>query len=477
MKFKYEKVTRQVGQWSNMVLIVLILASCKTNLKTERPDINNEKIEIPVAESYINIPIQINLFNLSSDANKEVPQLLYNQDSIDVGSNVKIDLEIKRKGKISITTNKGNINTSIPIHVQGKASFSMKACGICPRIEKSQDFDADLTILTSTKLAIDEQWNIKTQTTTDFIIDKAPCINIIGIPICFATITREKLKKFLPSINSLIDEKINKSYNLKEEAEKYWKLITQPMQVLTNPINIWVVIQPTEFNFAPPISLDYNNIVITLGLKSKIRTVVGNKPDLSDSTTLPPVKNVPVKDNKFEINIPIAIDLNEVRKITEQELNGKTYTIPSLNRNVYVKDMNLIGSGKTLIIKANIESKKIRGDVYILADPLYIDSTRCLKVENLRFDIKTNNVLVNKADWLINSFFIKSIQKKIIYDLGKNIDIMRNQLEKSISALPFSDRITLKAEISKFDIHDIFFDPGFAYLNVKVSGGLSVNLK
>lgn len=139
--------------------IFLIVISCKTTLKTEKPDISNEKLEMPVAESYMNIPIQINLYNLSNDANKEVPQQLFKQDSIDVGSNVKIDLEIKRRGRISITTAKGNINTSIPISVQGKTSFSVKACGICPRISKSQDFNADLTIITSTKLAIDTQWN------------------------------------------------------------------------------------------------------------------------------------------------------------------------------------------------------------------------------------------------------------------------------------------------------------------------------
>ncbi len=461
----------------SLLSLVLFLVSCGTTLKTERPDISSEKIETPVAESYMNIPVQLNLYNLSTDANSDVPQQLYKQDSIDVGSNVKIDLDVERRGRISITTTNGNINTSIPIHVQGKASFSAKACGICPRIEKSQDFDADLTIITSTKIAIDNQWNIKTQTSADFIVDKAPCINIIGISICFASLTREKLKKMLPQINSLIDDKINKTYNLKVEAENYWKQLTQPIQVLNSPINIWAVFQPTEFNFAPPVSIDYNNILLTLGLKTKIKTIVGNKPEPVDPGLLPGVQNIQAKDNKFEINIPVAIDLNEVKKVLKQEIAGKTFTIPKLNRDVLVRDVDLIGSNKTLIIKLNIESKKIKGDVYILADPLYTDSTRCLKVEHLKFDAKTNNILANKADWLINSFFIKSIQKKIVFDLGKNIDDMRTQLQKSVSSLPFNNRINIKADINDFDIQDISFEPGYAFLNVKVSGGLAVNVK
>jgi uncharacterized protein YpmS len=456
---------------------ILFFFSCGTPLKTERPEISYEVFEASVAESYMNIPVQINLYNLSVDANSEIPQQLYKKDSIDVGSNVKIDLDIKRRGKISITTSNGNINTSIPIHVQGKASFSAKACGICPRIEHSQPFDADLTIITSTKLAIVNQWNIKTQTNADFLLDKAPCINFIGISICFASLTRENLKKLLPQINSFVDEKINKTYNLKTEAEKYWEQFTKPMQILNNPVNIWIVFQPTNFNFAPPVSVDYNNILLTLGLKSKIKTIVGEKPEFVDSSPLPAIQNVPAKDNQFEINLPIAIDLKEVNKITKQELAGKTFTIPSLKRDVKIRDIDVIGSGKTLIIRTNIESKKIKGYIYILADPLFDDSTRCLKVENLHFDAKTNNVLANKADWLLNSFFTKSIQKKIVFNLGKNIDDMRSQLEKSVSALPLNNRVTLKADIHNFTIQEISFNPGYAFLNVRVSGGLEVNVK
>jgi hypothetical protein len=464
-------------KWFALIGFTWLLTSCGTNLKTEHPEIDNEKIEIPIAESYINIPIQFNLYNLSNDANTNVPQQLYKQDSIDVGSNVKLDLDIKRRGKISITTTNGNINTSIPIHVVGKGSFSAKACGICPRIEKSQDFDADLTIITSTKIAIDNQWNIKTQTSADFIVDKAPCINFIGISICFATLTREKLKKLLPQINALVDEKINKTYNLKSEAEKYWEQLTKPVQVLNSPMSIWAVFQPTGFNFAPPASIDYNNILLTLGLKMKIKTVVGGKPEPSDPGVLPGIQNVQAKNEKFEINIPVAIDLNEIKKVAKQQVAGKIYTIPALKRDVHISDIDLIGSNKTLIIKANIESKKIKGDLYILSNPVFIDSSRCLKISDLRFDVKTNNVLANKADWLINSFFIKSIEKKIVFDLGKNIDNMRTQLEKSVSALPFSNRVFLKADIQNFSIQDIFFDSGYAYLNVKVSGGISVNVK
>jgi len=460
-----------------VILFVGVIVSCGTPLKTERPEISHELFEVPAAESYMNVPIQVNLSNLSFDANSNIPKQLYKQDSIDIGSNVKIDLDIKRRGTISITTSNGKINTSIPIHVHGKASFSAKACGICPRIEHSQPFDADLTIITSTKLAIDNDWNIKTQTSADFIVDKAPCINFIGMSICFESLTRENLKKLLPQINTFVDEKINKTYNLKAEAERYWEQFTKPMQILNSPVNIWIVFQPTEFNFAPPVSIDYNNILLTLGLKSKIKTIVGDKPETMDPGTLPVIHNVPAKDNHFEINLPVAIDLKEVNKVTKQEISGKTFTIPSLKRDVKIRDIDIIGSGKTVIIRTNIESKKIKGDVYILADPLFDDSTRCIKVENLRFDAKTNNVLANKADWLLNSFFTKSIQKKIVFNLGKNIDNMRTQLEKSVSALPFNNRVTLMANIQNFTVHEISFDPGYAFLNIKVSGGLAVNIK
>jgi hypothetical protein len=453
------------------------LSSCGVVLKPESPEIIIKAQELPITESYMNIPVMINLYNLSTEANSEVPLQLYKQDSIDVGANIKINLDISRRGRISVTTINGNVNTSMPIHVQGEALFSMKACGICPTIEHNQPLNADLTVITSTKLGIDTEWNIQTQTNTDFILDKAPCINVIGIPICFESITRSSLKKMLPKINTLIDQKINHAYNLKEVAENYWKQLAQPVQILDSPVKIWAVFQPTEFNFAPPVSADYNNLLLTLGVKTKIRTVVGSQPEPPDLGPLPPIENTQIKDSRFEINIPVTIELSEIKNVIKRELLGKTIVIPNSKKEVFIRDIEIIGSNKTLIIKLNIESKKTTGDIYILANPLYDSNSRNLKVENMKFDAKTNNMLVNKANWLINSFFIQSIQKKVSYDLGKDIDNMRTQLEQSVNNLPFNKGVSLKIKIQDFDIQNILFDSSYAYLNVKVGGGVNLNVK
>lgn len=457
--------------------LVWLLSSCGGSLKIENPEIDQKKPELPIAESYLNLPVTVNLYDLSADANSEIPQQLFKQDSIDVNSNVKVNLEIDRRGQISITTVKGNINTSIPIHIEGKALLSLKACNFCPKIEHTQPLSADITVITSTKLGIDEKWDINTQTNADFIFDKSPCINVIGFPICFESLTRMGIKKLLPKINALIDKKVNKLFNLKEVAGNYWKQISQPMQVLNNPVNIWAIFQPTEFNFTPPVSLDYNNLLLKLVLKTKIKTIVGAKPEISNVGDLPPIYNVPAKDNSFDINVPVAIELSEIRKVVMKEFVGKVIAIPNSKRTVLINNIDFIGSNKILVIKLNIESKRTKGDIYILAEPVYDSTSRCLKVENLKFDAKTNNILVNKANWLINAFFIRSVQNKVKYNLGNDIDKMHVQLEKSISSLPLNNRISLKVNIRNFDIQDISFDPAYAYLNVKVNGGLNVNIK
>jgi len=457
--------------------LTIITCSCGVVLKTEKPEINTAKHELPSTESYMNIPILLDLYHLSSEANSQIPVQLYKENDIEVNDNIKVDLEISRRKQLSISTINGKLNTSIPIHVQGNASLSAKPCGICPTIESNQPFSADLTVLTSTKIGVDNQWNIKIQTSTDFILDKAPCINILGFDVCFSSVTRDQLKKQIPLINKQIDEEINKAYDLKEDAEKYWGQLNQPIQVMDSPVHLWAVLQPEGFNFAPPVSVNLNKMSLTLGLKTKVHTVIGEKPETKDPGTLPPVENVQAKNDLFEINIPVAIQLTEIIKATREELVGKTFPIPGSKRVVTINDLDMFGSNKTLIIKANIQSKGTKGDVYIYADPVYDTSTRSLKVENLRFDAKTNNVLANKAAWLANSFFIKVIQSRITYDLGKNVDEMKAQLEQSMKSLPYNNNLDLNLNIRDFKIKDVFFDPGYAYLSVNVSGKVSVNVK
>lgn len=454
-----------------------LLSSCGVTLKTESPAVTPLKEDLPATESYMNIPVRINLQDLANTANSKVPFQLYKQNGINAASNVKVNLEVKRRGRISITTTNGNINTSIPIHIQGEAFVSVKACSICPKIGRNQSFSTDLTVMTSTKLGIDSHWNIKTHTNADFTLDKAPCINVFGIPVCFESLTREKLKEQLPRINAMINERIDNAYNLKSNAEKYWAQLSQPVQVLNNPVNVWAVFQPTGFNFAPPASDNINNMVLNLGLKTKVRTVVGDKPNAISHGTLPPIQNIQAKDNHFEINVPVAVQLNEIKKIVKQEVVGKTFNIPNSKRNVLVRDMDIIGSNKTLIVKLNIKSKNTKGDVYILADPVFDNKTKTLSVENLKFDSKTNNVIANKAAWLAGNVFVKSIEKKITYNLSKDIDKMRAQAEQSINSLHFSDMVALNAKIQGFDIQSISFDSGNAYLNTRIEGEMNVSVK
>jgi hypothetical protein len=459
-----------------LMVVTCALASCGVALKTKRPVLPTAPQPIPSTESYFNIPVKLNLTEISKMVSAQLPMQLYKEDGLDVGYGVKMNIEIDRRGPYTFSTVNGNLNMSVPLHINGIAKINSKLCSFCPKIEKTQPFSSDITLSTSSKLAIAPNWDLKTETSTDIHVDNPPKMNILGFDISLETITNKIIRSALPKLEPLINDKINHSYNLREKGEASLKQFSQPFLVLNNPVNIWLGVAPAEFNAAPPISLDSNKMMLAIGMKTNISTFVGVKPVLSNQLTLPPINSNPVREGLLATDIPVTVQLSDIINEARKELVGKTFTVTE-NRTVTINDIDLYGNGKTLVIRTNVTSKKIKGDLYILADPFYDKNSKMFKVENLKFDAQTNSILLNKAVWLASKLFINIIESKISYNAGKQLSDAQVKLDESLKNLSSNGILSLSAKITDFDVQNMFFDAAYAYFNLRVKGNINVEIK
>jgi hypothetical protein len=460
-----------------LMMFAGVLSSCGVALKTKRPELPALRQEIPCSESYFNIPVELNLAEISKTLSTQLPMQLYKQNGLDVGHGIKMDVAVTRRGGFSFSTLNGNMNMSVPLNITGTANLSTKLCSFCPAIEKSQSFNFDVTVNTSSKLGIAPDWSLQTKTSTDLHLDTPPIIRVLGFDISLESVTNKIIRSQIPKLDGLINEKINHSYDIKDKAKTFWNKISQPLLVMNSPVNIWIGITPTEFNAAPAVSVDENNMLLNIGMKTKIYTFIGEKPTFSNPPVLPPVNSNPVKENQFVTDIPVTVQMSEIVKIARKELVGKTIAIPEAKRDVTINDVDIYGSGNTLIIMVNITSKKIKGNLYIVADPLYDKNAKMFKVDNLKFDAQTNSVLTNKAAWLANKILMHSIEKKITYNVGKEINDVQVKLDQSLDNLSFNGILSLKAQINDLEVQNMFFDASYAYLNLKVKGNIHVLVK
>jgi len=456
-------------------------------LNPVKPNLQVKNSIESVKESTINLPIKIDIHPFEELINNQIKNDLLYKSGIHVGNGISLQLDVKRDGKINLNTTDGRINTQIPIYIKGRAEWKeevriKKNMGLFKvnwdvgTISHHEDIEARVTISTSTILKIDENWNIIAETNSDFNLNQAPSIQILGFNISFASIAKDNIRKQLPAINNLIDTEAKKLYNLRREAEKYWKELETPLLLIEKPVKIWAILEPSHFNFAPPKSLNINTLELNLALNTKINTYIGNEPPLPNLGNLVPVSNAETNRSDFNINLPVVIALTELEKVAQKELVDQIYPIPNTNRKVLIKQVEIYGVGESLVFKVNIKSKKTKGNVFLIGKLHYNSETQELSVKDLVFDTKTNKVLINKASWLINEIFIKTVEKKLVYNTASDLQKAKKIAEQAINEIKLNELMTLHGHINEFKVNHLYTETDVIKLISCIRGNIRMDI-
>jgi len=441
-----------------------------------------------IVSSTINIPVKLNVKKFESLINSNIPNVLVSEPNIDAGHGITMQLEVKRDGLITLDTSNGKINTTIPIYIKGRVNWkseanvdqkigSVKLAFNVYKVDHHEDFDAKIILKTSTMFNIDKNWNIKTITDSDFQLNKAPSIDILGFKITFAKIASDNIKSQLPLINSTIDSQIKGLCDLRKEANNYWNLIKAPVLLSEQPVKIWAMFEPESFNFALPVSTDNKTLLLNLSLVSKIRTYIGDNPPVPKNGNLIPLKNEKSSKNDFNLNLPVYVEMKALEKIARDNVVNQEFDIPGTDRKVLIKGLSLYGMGDIVVCKVNIESKKTKGDIYLTSKVAYNPETKIVYVKDLDFDVNTSNLLYNKASWLVNKLFLSYIEKNLSYNASDILEKSRVETEKAINNVKVNELVKINGQIKQLSVENISTETDFLKINTNITGNLSIEVK
>jgi hypothetical protein len=453
---------------------LFLLPSCSKVIKPDPPKPEDSVIpEFEVRQSSFNLPIELDMGHLQGLINRKLETKLYSGTGIDVGYGVSIDLEILKRNNIQLSTFDGSLMTKVPLIVRGTAHMGKEVMGI--NLKRDQPFNTDLDISTGTLLTISDDWGVSTRTESDFQMD-GPYISVFGKSISLGKIARPILKKQLPYINTMIDDYIKNSFNLKEQMTTLCDQMREPMLLSDDPSPTWLMVQPTRFSYAPPESIGFNRLVFNIGMNSTFQTFIGDKPQTRMASELPRLEQSYMRGNTFDLALPIAVSMNEAEKMANANIAGQTYEM-SKKRTMTVNKVNLYGKADKMVIKLNFKSKKIKGDLYLLGRPTYDATTKTLEFKDIDVSTSTNNAIANSAGWLADKLFLKKIQQQLKYDLTSYIDDARNQAQASLSQYELQENLVLKGTINELTVEKIDIQRNFIFLTTSVKGTMGVTTR
>ncbi|MEB3342871.1 DUF4403 family protein [Okeania sp.] len=467
------------------VLTIIIFSSSRadfkeTDIQPKVPEFTpTNTFQFERTESILNLPIKIPLANIEKALNLNIPLTFVGTetDLTDLLSNDNLTYEINRQN-LSIGTRNNLITFSIP--VSGTAKVKGKIDLRLTKIPVSAQTNIVGTIFGDISLGIDNEWNIKPNLNVSTNLTKAevPIKNIGTINIARIlqkqvdiVINKEKPKLIAELVNEL---------NLKAEVTKQWNNLHLSEQVSKDP-SIWIKTEPQSVSFQEFDLSDGKNVQSGIGIKMFVDTCICKE---VSSINFKPLPNLTIQKqimDKFLINLPVQVSLDELNNTIQSEVRGKSFSIDE-NLQVIVNDIDLSPLGEKILVKVDFKTDKdsllqgAKGVLYLWGNIFYDQGSNHLKVVELDYDVDTKNALLSTADSLLKPVLLRQVEERLSFPLNEELIRAKNEANKYIQQIKLPSEIDANIEVKNIEVEKVVIANNDIFMVLLADGNMSAIL-
>ena len=107
--------------------------------------------------------------------------------------------------------------------------------------------------------------------------------------------------------------------------------------------------------------------------------------------------------------------------------------------------------------------------------PYYDPQDMTIKVKNLDYNIKTKNVLIKSAGWLLKAGLENEIKKHLVFSLKDKLEETKQTLQKSISNnVRINENAYFKGTVNSIDPQAIYLTPYSMVATVNAKGSITI---
>jgi len=250
-------------------------------------------------------------------------------------------------------------------------------------------------------------------------------------------------------LSDLVSRKVNEMFPLKSQVAKVWNAAHKPV-LLDRNYNAWLKLTPREVMLSP-LTAHNNRVKVNVGINSFAEMVMGPEPPATPPVPLPNLKLVNTFDRNFRIALNADLFYRDILAIASPLLLNKEFDADG--KTIVIKDLDLYGNGDKFVIK--IETKgSLEGVFYLTGKPRFDPQTNIFSVDDVDFDMQTQSILLQSADWFLHSVIRSRIQEKLNMDLTQRLDQTREMARKAIAQVKLADRVFLKGDIKTLKFSD-----------------------
>lgn len=400
----------------------------KSNPEPPKEEYLQDTVKVQKQLSNFSIPVDIALADIEKQVNTTITGLIYEDNSYTDNDNDLFKTKVWKRGNIVISAATNDVfDFVVPLKVWAEKGYSVFG------ITQYQSTTFEMNLKFSTKFQINPDWTVKTITSPNgYEWITKPVLKFGSIEIPIAPIIGKIISNNHQTFASSIDDAVAKNIAIKPYVIQAWNMLKQPYQV-SEEYRTWVRVEPLELLMTPLKTIG-RNIKATIGLRAYTETIIGDKP-----VTKPPVANIPnlktaaTIPSEFQVMLVNNIPFSEATLMAKKMFVGEKFEFKDGKYNIEVTDLNIYGSNEFLVIKTDIKGS-LKGTVYVKGIPVYDPVKQKVVLTNTQLDIKTKNILVKTAAWLLEGKLEQMIQDEYGVPMGELITYAKQSIETSMNA-------------------------------------------
>jgi uncharacterized protein DUF4403 len=399
--------------------------------------------------STLNVPIETTTDEIGKALNQSIRKDLYKGATGTRG----LTADILRNGPIVVSAADNFLYFTVPITM--KLGYSMF---------ETQTIPFKLKFKASAKITPD--WKVNAEIyymgLSDLLVEE---IGVGPIKLKPRSIVEGVAQPVQKVLSDLISWKLNEMFPLKNQIAKVWNTAYKPVLVDKN-YSAWLKLTPLEIMLFP-LSAQNNKVRLSVGINSYADLVVGPEPAPQSPAPLPNLKLVSNFDRSFRIALHADLFYKDILNIVSPLLLNKEFT--SDGRTIVIKSLDLYGNGERFVVK--VETKgALDGVIYLTGRPRFDLKTNIFSVEDVDFDLQTQDLLLQSADWFLHGTIKSKIQEKLTVDLTQKVEQTREMARKAIAQVQLADHVLLKGTIKSLNFSDLLVKKDSISIQVYTDG-------
>jgi hypothetical protein len=444
--------------------VIILFIQCKTNENfiASKPEKFPSEPELKIPNSIIPIPIEIDLLEVNKNLNQKFKDVLYADNDFENNGKDNVKVNISKKENLNVYFQADTLNLDLPIKIDLVGRY-------IPPIQLlsglSIEKNLELNMLLKGKIKIEPQNNyeIKTKTKLSYswINDPKLDFGYVKIPIKF--LLDQVIKREIEEIEGKIDFELKKQLNFNKIISETIKKLSQPIAIdkenkaiLLTTVHSIALAQihgnKLKLNTTAEFNTTFDLIVDTSSIKASTKKI--ELPKLQVNANVSP---------KFQLHVAPKISYNYINNELSKQFSNKDNVFENGKYIAQIKKINLSSLGEEISIQMllhvkntkSIFKKNFKGEIYVIGKPIWNNATEKLQFSNVRFDVKSKDLLVKSASWFLKSDIIKQIEAYQV-DVKPEIIKAKNQINQAFKQIKLNDNFSISAGVDEIKLIELF---------------------